>query len=137
MKAKRFNEAVLSNKDLREITYEYVLDFSGDNLIYYDAFQDRQNCMNASTQTVEKFIATIRRKMSQGDIHFVYFDGNKLFIKYQDCNYYKDVFTLTDNAKKNKTLMQFLSVLPNIQSDYEMLCREEKYTRPLVNLYYS
>lgn len=32
--------------------------------------------------------------------------------------------------------MQFLSVLPNIQSDYEMLCREEKYTRPLVNLYY-
>lgn len=87
MKAKRFNEAVLSNKDLREITHEYVLDFSGDNLIYYDAFQDRQNCMNASTQTVEKFIATIRRKMSQGDIHFVYFDGNKMFIKYQDCNY--------------------------------------------------
>lgn len=38
MKAKRFNEAVLSNKDLREITHEYVLDFSGDNLIYYDAF---------------------------------------------------------------------------------------------------
>lgn len=137
MKYKTYNEAVLADRLTRQREREFYLECGKDTIKYYEKPKEDQKNLEVHGETIEDFCSGLEDAIWCGSVHFAYFDGESLFVKYQkDYTFYKDKFILTESAKSNQRLMKFLKLLPTIQPNYEALLSEEKYTKSLVDTYH-
>ncbi len=138
-KIKTYNDTLLQgNYYPYQEEREYLLDCKNDIIKHYLKPEKEQNSIDAYVESIKSFCQKLITALTDGKVHFAYYDGTSLIVKYRvGKTFHKDIFTLTKSAKENNDFMSFLNELPSLQPNYNELLIEEKHTKTLYSTYYN